>query len=227
MKILVVEDEREIATDIVAGLEDAGYTTHLCGNGEDAWFLGATEKFDAILLDLGLPLLDGLTVLRRWRAEGITIPAIVLTARGSWTERVEGLNAGADDYIAKPFQMAELVARLRALLRRSHGVASPQITAGSLRLDTTTMEASVDGRATHLTPLEFRLVSYLMHHKGRVVSREELKDHVYGDDDGRDDNAVEAMIMRLRRKLGPDTIETRRGHGYLVKAAPQGASGKV
>lgn len=218
MKVLVVEDEHEIASDIVAGLEDAGFATQLCGNGEDAWFLGSTEVYDAIVLDLGLPRLDGLTVLRRLRAEKVATPAIILTARGSWSERVEGLNAGADDYLAKPFQMAELVARLRALVRRSHGVASPQITAGSLRLDTTNMEASVDGRVTHLTPLEFRLVSYLLHHKGRVISREELKDHVYGDEDGRDDNAVEAMITRLRRKLGADAIETRRGHGYCVKA---------
>ena len=218
MKVLVVEDEHEIASDIVAGLEDAGFATQLCGNGEDAWFLGSTEVYDAIVLDLGLPRLDGLTVLRRLRAEKVATPAIILTARGSWSERVEGLNAGADDYLAKPFQMAELVARLRALVRRSHGVASPQITAGSLRLDTTNMEASVDGRVTHLTPLEFRLMSYLLHHKGRVISREELKDHVYGDEDGRDDNAVEAMITRLRRKLGADAIETRRGHGYCVKA---------
>ena len=218
MKVLVVEDEHEIASDIVAGLEDAGFATQLCGNGEDAWFLGSTEVYDAIVLDLGLPRLDGLTVLRRLRAEKVATPAIILTARGSWSERVEGLNAGADDYLAKPFQMAELVARLRALVRRSHGLASPQITAGSLRLDTTNMEASVDGRVTHLTPLEFRLMSYLLHHKGRVISREELKDHVYGDEDGRDDNAVEAMITRLRRKLGADAIETRRGHGYCVKA---------
>lgn len=218
MKVLVVEDEGEIASDIAAGLRDAGFAAHVCDNGEDAWFIASTETFDAIVLDLGLPRLDGLTVLRRLRTEKVNTPAIVLTARGSWSERVEGLNAGADDYMGKPFQMAELVARLRALMRRSHGVSSPQITAGSLRLDTTTMQASVDGRTAHLTPLEFRLVSYLLHHKGRVVSREELKDHVYGDDFGRDDNAVEAMITRLRRKLGADAIETRRGHGYIVGA---------
>lgn len=219
MKVLVVEDEIEIANDIIAGLEDAGFTTQLCNNGHDAWFLGSTEVYDAIVLDLGLPQLDGLSVLRRLRSEQVMVPVIILTARGSWAERVEGINTGADDYLPKPFQMAELVARLRALLRRAHGVSSPQLSAGSLRLDTAQMEATVGGRPTHLTPLEFRLVSYLMHHKGRVVSREELKDHVYGQDDGRDDNAVEAMITRLRRKIGSDTIETRRGHGYCMKVS--------
>jgi two-component system, OmpR family, response regulator len=218
MRVLVVEDEIEIANDILAGLEDAGFSTQLCCNGQEAWFLGSTEDYDAIVLDLGLPQLDGLTVLRRLRAEQVMVPIIVLTARGSWAERVEGINTGADDYLPKPFQMAELVARLRALLRRAHGVPSPLLSAGSLRLDTAQMEATVDGRQTHLTPLEFRLVSYMLHHKGRVVSREELKDHVYGQDDGRDGNAVEAMITRLRRKLGADTIETRRGHGYCMKA---------
>lgn len=218
MKVLVVEDEIEIANDIVSGLEDAGFTTQLCTNGEDAWFLGSTEVYDAIILDLGLPQLDGLSVLRRLRTEQVVVPVIVLTARGSWAERVEGINTGADDYLPKPFQMAELIARLRGLLRRAHGVSSPWLSAGSLRLDTAQMEVTVDGRPMHLTPLEFRLVSYLMHQKGRVVSREELKDHVYGQDDGRDGNAVEAMITRLRRKLGADTIETRRGHGYCMKA---------
>ncbi len=219
MKVLVVEDEIEIANDIMAGLEDAGFATQSCNNGQDAWFLGSTETYDAIVLDLGLPQLDGLTVLRRLRSEQVTVPVIVLTARGSWAERVEGINTGADDYLPKPFQMAELVARLRGLLRRAHGVSSPLLSAGSLRLDTAQMEVTVDGRQTHLTPLEFRLVSYMMHHKGRVVSREELKDHVYGQDDGRDDNAVEAMITRLRRKLGADTIETRRGHGYCMRVS--------
>ena len=219
MRVLVVEDEIEIANDIMAGLEDAGFFTQLCRNGQDAWFLGSTEDYDAIVLDLGLPQLDGLTVLRRLRSEQVMVPIIVLTARGSWAERVEGINTGADDYLPKPFQMAELVARLRALLRRAHGVSSPLMSAGSLRLDTAQMEATVDGRQTHLTPLEFRLVSYMLHHKGRVVSRDELKDHVYGQDDGRDGNAVEAMITRLRRKLGADTIETRRGHGYCMKAS--------
>ena len=143
MRVLVVEDEIEIANDIMAGLEDAGFFTQLCRNGQDAWFLGSTEDYDAIVLDLGLPQLDGLTVLRRLRSEQVMVPIIVLTARGSWAERVEGINTGADDYLPKPFQMAELVARLRALLRRAHGVSSPLMSAGSLRLDTAQMEATV------------------------------------------------------------------------------------
>ena len=220
MKVLIVEDEIEIARDIAASLEEAGFATLQCDNGEDAWFLGSTENFDAIILDLGLPKLDGLSVLRKLRAEGSHVPIILVTARGSWTERVDGINAGADDYLPKPFQMAELIARLRGVLRRAHGVSSPHLTAGPLRLSTAQMTATVDGREVNLTPLELRLVSYLLHKKGYIVSREELKDHVYGNDDTRDDNAIEAMVMRLRRKLGPDVIETRRGHGYGMKADP-------
>jgi two-component system, OmpR family, response regulator len=217
MKVLVVEDEIEIATDIATSLGEAGFAVQTCDNGEDAWFLGSTEVYDAIVLDLGLPRIDGLTVLRRWREEAIATPIIVLTARGSWTERVDGINAGADDYMSKPFQMEELVARLRGLLRRAHGQTSPQIKAGQIELDTNQMRVSVDGRTAQLTPLEFRLISYLLHNKGRVVSREELKDHIYGSEDGRDDNAIEAMVTRLRRKLGFEHIETRRGHGYCLK----------
>lgn len=219
MRILVVEDEIEISKDIASSLGDAGFAVQTCDNGEDAWFLGSTEVYDAIILDLGLPRLDGLTVLSRWRSEEVTTPIIVLTARGSWTERVEGINAGADDYMPKPFQMEELIARLRGLLRRTHGQTNPQIKAGLLELDTNQMLVTVDGRTAQLTPLEFRLISYLLHNKGRIVSREELKDHIYGSEDGRVDNAVEAMIARLRRKLGFEHIETRRGHGYCLKGA--------
>lgn len=218
MRVLVVEDEPEIASDIATGLRDAGLTVELAADGEDAWFRGCTEDYDAVVLDLGLPRLDGLSVLRRWREDERAMPVIILTARGSWSERVDGINAGADDYLAKPFRMEELIARLRALIRRTRGHAAPSIAAGSLRLDTVQMQVTVDGRVAQLTPLEFRLISYLVHNKGRVVSREELKDHVYGDTDGRDDNAVEALITRLRRKLGVPAIETRRGHGYLLRA---------
>lgn len=218
MRILVVEDESEIAADVVSAMREAGFAVESVSNGEDAWFLGSTEDFDAIVLDLGLPRLDGLSVLRRWREEERTVPVIILTARGSWTERVEGINAGADDYLAKPFQMEELIARLRALLRRARGHASPQIAAGALCVDTLQMQVTVAGRSAQLTPLEFRLINYMLHNKGRVISREELKDHIYGDIDGRDDNAVEALITRLRRKLGAPAIETRRGHGYLLRA---------
>jgi two-component system, OmpR family, response regulator len=219
MKILIVEDEPEIAKDIAAAVRDAGFIADTCNNGEQAWFLGTTEDYDVILLDLGLPRLDGLTVLKRWRAEGLTVPIIVLTARGSWTERVEGINAGADDYLPKPFQMVELIARMRALLRRAKGQSTPQLTAGSLILDTAQMQATIDGRPINLTPLEFRVVSYFLYHQGRVISREELKDHVYSHGNDRDDNAVEALIARLRRKLGPESIETRRGHGYFLKVS--------
>ena len=217
MKILVVEDELEIARDISMSLGEAGFAVRSCDNGEDAWFLGSTELYDAIVLDLGLPRLDGLSVLKRWREEELATPIIILTARGSWTERVDGINAGADDYMSKPFEMEELIARLRGLLRRAHGPVNPQIKAGHLELDTNQMRVTVDGHTVQLTPLEFRLISYLLHNKGRVVSREELKDHIYGNDDGRVDNAVEAMITRLRRKLGYEHIETRRGLGYSLK----------
>ena len=158
-------------------------------------------------------------MLRRWREEELATPIIILTARGSWTERVDGINAGADDYMSKPFAMEELVARLRGLLRRAHGQVNPQIKAGKIELDTNQMLVTVDGRTAQLTPLEFRLISYLVHNKGRIVSREELKDHIYGNDEGRVDNAVEAMITRLRRKLGHEQIETRRGHGYSLKVS--------
>lgn len=216
MRLMIVEDELEIAADIARQLTNAGFKSEICGNGEDAWFLGSTEDFDAVVLDLGLPKLDGLTVLRRWRAEGRDMPVIVLTARESWTERVEGINSGADDYLVKPFAIDELVARVRAVLRRTHGHSSSTIKSGSLQLDINQMRVAVDGRHVPLTPLEFRMVSYLVHHQGRIVPGHELREHIYGDDDSRDANAVEALVSRLRRKLGPGIIGTRRGHGYHI-----------
>jgi DNA-binding response OmpR family regulator len=218
MRVLVVEDEVDIADDIAACLAEAGFAVEPCDNGEEAWFLGGTEDFDAVILDLGLPRLDGLTVLRRWRIEGRAMPVIVLTARGSWSERVDGINAGADDYLSKPFQMEELIARLRAVLRRSLGHSSALLSAGEIQLDTRLKSVTVDGRAVHLTALEFRLASYLLHHLGRVVSREEISEHLYGGEHGRDANAIEALIARVRRKLGADSIETLRGQGYRIKA---------
>jgi two-component system, OmpR family, response regulator len=217
MRTLVVEDEAQIAEDMATSLGAAGFAVEICTDGEDAWYRGGVEDFDVVILDLGLPKLDGLTVLRRWRAEGRMMPVIILTARQGWTERVEGINSGADDFLTKPFQMEELVARVRAVLRRTHGHASSTLKAGLLALDTSQMRVSIDGKAITLTPLEYRLVSYLLHHKGRVVPGGELREHVYGDEDSREVNAIEALIVRLRRKLGADVIETRRGHGYSVR----------
>lgn len=217
MRTLVVEDEPEIAADMAKSLDQAGFAVEIASDGEDAWCRGGVEDYDAVILDLGLPKLDGLTVLRRWRSEGRNMPVIVLTARDGWTERVEGINSGADDYLTKPFRMEELIARVRAVLRRTHGFASSTLKAGGLHLDTGQMRLTRDGKAVALTPLEFRLVSYLLHHQGRVVPGGELLEHVYGDQDSREVNAVEALIVRLRRKLGSETIETRRGHGYTIK----------
>ena len=217
MRTLVVDDEHEIAKDIAVSLKAAGFAVETCHDGEDAWFRGGTEDYDLVILDLGLPKLDGLSVLKKWRAEGRTMPVILLTARDGWTAKVEGINNGADDYLTKPFQMEELIARAKAVLRRSLGHSSAIVQSGAMTLDMTQMRISIDGRAIPLTPLEFRLVSYLLHHKGRVVPGSELREHVYGGDDARDPNAVEALIGRLRRKVGTGTIETRRGHGYTIK----------
>lgn len=218
MRILVVEDEPAIAAGITSALEASGYQTHVASDGEDAWFLGDTEDFDLVVLDLGLPKMDGLTVLKRWRGAGRHVPVLILTARGAWPERVEGIDAGADDYLAKPFQIEELLARVRALIRRSVGQAHPVLAAGSLSVDTRQMRVMVDGATIAVSPLEYRLVAYLVHHQGRVVPASELIEHLYGDDDARDANALEAVITRLRRKLGSDAIETRRGFGYTVAA---------
>lgn len=218
MRILVVEDEPAIAAGITSALEASGYQTHVASDGEDAWFLGDTEDFDLVVLDLGLPKMDGLTVLKRWRGAGRHVPVLILTARGAWPERVEGIDAGADDYLAKPFQIEELLARVRALIRRSVGQAHPVLAAGSLSVDTRQMRVMVDGVTIAVSPLEYRLVAYLVHHQGRVVPASELIEHLYGDDDARDANALEAVITRLRRKLGSDAIETRRGFGYTVAA---------
>jgi len=218
MRVLVVEDETRIAEDLRGVLAGAGYLVTLAGDGETAWFKGSTEDYDLVVLDLGLPNLDGLSVLKRWRAEDRRMPVLVLTARGAWSERVEGIDAGADDYLAKPFAMEELMARVRALIRRAAGHAAPVLTAGPLAVDTRQMRVSVDGRAMTLSALEYRLVAYLVHHAGRVVPPGELLEHLYGDDDARDVNALEAVVTRLRRKLGAGAIETRRGFGYIIAA---------
>ncbi len=216
MRILVVEDERRIAADIVATLEAAGYVAEAVDDGDEAWFRGDTEDYDLIVLDLGLPRMDGLAVLKRWRTAGRSMPVLALTARGAWAERVEGIDAGADDYLPKPFRMEELLARARALIRRSAGHGAPIIEAGSLSLDARQMRVAVDGVPVTLSPLEYRLIAYLMHHKDRVVPGPELLEHLYGDDDAREANALEAVVTRLRKKLGPTAIETRRGFGYVI-----------
>lgn len=216
MRVLLVEDEPVIADDVSAALKDAGFLVDHARDGETAWFMGDTEPYDAIILDLGLPRLDGLSVLKRWRSAGQTIPILILSARGSWMERVDGIEAGADDYLPKPFEMAELIVRLRALIRRSAGVAQPVVTAGDLVVDTRRMSIHFGGQPVRVTPLEFRLVDYLIHNQDRAVSSGELSEHLHGLDGAADANAIEAMVSRLRRKLGPGVIETRRGFGYMI-----------
>lgn len=216
MRILLVEDDPAISAGIAAALAGAGFRTDVVTDGEVAWFRGDTEDFDLIILDLGLPKLDGLAVLKRWRAAGRQTPVLILTARGAWPERVEGIDAGADDYLAKPFQIEELIARVRALIRRAAGHGSPILEAGAIRIDTRQMRVMVDGANLSVSPLEYRLLAYLLHYKGRIVSAGELIEHLYGDDDARDANALEALVTRLRRKLGEDVIQTRRGFGYFV-----------
>ena len=222
MRVLIVEDEPRIAADIRQGLEMAGYVADVVADGEAAWFRAETEPYDAMVLDLGLPRLDGLGVLRRLRAAEVALPVLILTARDGWRERVEGIDAGADDYLAKPFRMEELVARLRAILRRTAGHASPVLRAGAVELDTRTRAVSVDGRPTELTALEYRLLAFLLHRPGQVVPAGELLDHLHGVGTEREANALEALLTRLRRKLGPGVIETRRGQGYLI-AGPGGS----
>ncbi|GJE51088.1 Virulence transcriptional regulatory protein PhoP [Methylobacterium tardum] len=222
MRVLIVEDEPRIAADIRQGLEMAGYVADVVADGEAAWFRAETEPYDAMVLDLGLPRLDGLGVLRRLRAAEVALPVLILTARDGWRERVEGIDAGADDYLAKPFRMEELVARLRAILRRTAGHASPVLRAGTVELDTRTRAVSVDGRPTELTALEYRLLAFLLHRPGQVVPAGELLDHLHGVGTEREANALEALLTRLRRKLGPGVIETRRGQGYLI-AGPGGS----
>lgn len=219
MRILLVEDDQRIAAALKAVLEAQGYLVEVEGDGEEAWFLGDTEDYAAIVLDLGLPTMDGLSVLKRWRAAGRTMPVLVLTARGSWSERVEGIDAGADDYLPKPFEMEELSARLRAILRRAAGQAHPVIAAGDVMLDTRQMRVTKAGVPVALTPQEYRLVSYLMHHAGRVVGQQELAEHLQAEHYERESNAVEVLVGRVRRKLGAGLIETRRGFGYIVDGA--------
>ena len=217
MRVLLVEDDARVAEGVTASLVAAGYVVDHETEGEEAWFKGDTEPYAAVVLDLGLPGMDGLSILRKWREAGQTFPVLILTARGSWNERVEGIDAGADDYLPKPVRMEELLARLRAIVRRAAGQATAVVAIGPLTLDTRQMRVSLDGVPIHLSPQEYRLTSYLMHHAGRVVSQMELTEQLYAQDFERDSNAVEVLIGRVRRKLGGGLIETRRGFGYIIE----------
>ena len=217
MRILIVEDESLLANRLAATLGESGYVADIATDGERADFLASTEPYDAVILDLGLPIIDGLTLLERWRAAGIAVPVLVLTARGSWSEKVRGIDGGADDYLTKPFRMEELLARLRALIRRSSGQLTPELRSGALVLDPRTSQVTLDGQPVKLTSHELRVLSYLMHHRGRVVSQSELTEHIYAQTFDRDSNTVEVFIARLRRKLGASTIETVRGLGYRIR----------
>jgi len=216
VKILLAEDEPRLSRQLAGALGDAGYAVDCAFDGERADFLGQTEQYDAVVLDLGLPKIDGLTVLRHWRDAGISVPVLVLTARGSWHEKVQGIDGGADDYVAKPFRIEELLARLRALIRRASGQASPALRCGAVALDPRLAKVTVDGIPVKLTSHEFRVLSYLMHHRDRVVSQTELTEHIYAQSFDRDSNTIEVFIARLRRKLGASVIETVRGLGYRI-----------
>ena len=216
MRVLVVEDELSLSKQLARALSDAGYAVDCAADGEKADFLARTEDYDAMVLDLGLPKIDGLTILRGWRSSGLTVPVLVLTARGSWHEKVQGIDEGADDYVSKPFRMEEVLARLRALIRRSSGQMQPALRCGTVTLDPRLARVTRDGVAVKLTSHEFRVLSYLMHHRNRVVSQSELTEHIYAQDFDRDSNTVEVFVARLRRKLGASVIETVRGLGYRI-----------
>ncbi|TCT08695.1 winged helix family two component transcriptional regulator [Tepidamorphus gemmatus] len=216
MRILVVEDDVDLNRQLVTALTDAGYVVDSASDGEDGHFLGDTEPYDAVVLDIGLPSMDGIRVLEQWRKDGRKMPVLLLTARDRWSDKVAGIDAGADDYVAKPFHMEEVLARIRALLRRAAGHASSELECGPVRLDTRASRVTVDGNPVKLTSHEYRLLAYLMHHQGRVVSRTELVEHLYDQDFDRDSNTIEVFIGRLRRKLGIDCIQTVRGLGYAL-----------
>jgi two-component system, OmpR family, response regulator len=217
MRLLIAEDDPDLARQLTKALADAGYTVDHAGDGEEAHHLGDTEPYDAIVLDLGLPKIDGVTVLRRWREGGRDTPVLILTARDQWSEKVAGFDAGADDYVTKPFHMEEVIARLRALIRRAAGQASPELTCGPLRIDTRSGRASVDGNPVKLTANEFKVLTYLMHHQGKVISRTELTEHIYDQDFDRDSNTIEVFVGRLRKKLEIELIQTVRGLGYRLE----------
>jgi two-component system OmpR family response regulator len=216
MRVLVVEDDPDLGRQLTEALSQAGYAVDLAPDGEEGHFLGETEPYDAAVLDLGLPKMDGISVLESWRRNGKMMPVLILTARDRWSDKVQGFDAGADDYVAKPFHMEEVLARIRALLRRSAGHATNELTCGPVTLDTRSSRVSVNGNPVRLTSHEYRLLAYLMHHGGRVVSRTELVEHLYDQDFDRDSNTIEVFVGRLRKKLGIDVIQTVRGLGYML-----------
>jgi two-component system OmpR family response regulator len=220
MRILVVEDDKDLARQLKNALSGAGYAVDVAHDGEEGHFLGDTEPYDVIILDLGLPVMDGVSVLKQWRRDGRKMPVLILTARDRWSEKVAGFDAGADDYVTKPFQVEEVLARIRALIRRAAGHASAELECGGLVINSGSGRVTVDGAPIKLTAQEFRLLDYLMHHKGKIVSRTELTEHIYDQDFDRESNTIEVFVGRLRKKLGADYIHTVRGLGYRL--APPG-----
>jgi len=216
MRILVVEDDANLNRQLKEALTESGYAVDVAFDGEEGHFLGETEPYDAVVLDIGLPQMDGLSVLESWRRQGKTMPVLLLTARDRWSDKVQGIDSGADDYVAKPFHMEEVLARVRALVRRAAGHASNEIVAGVVRLDVRSGKVTVDGQSIKLTSHELRLLSYLMHHKGKVISRTELTEHLYDQDFDRDSNTIEVFVGRLRKKLPEECIQTVRGLGYQI-----------
>jgi two-component system OmpR family response regulator len=221
MRVLVVEDDQDLKAQLSAALRDAGYVVDTAGDGEEGHFLGDSEPYDVVILDIGLPRMDGLSVLEQWRRAGRTMPVLLLTARDRWSDKVQGIDAGADDYVAKPFHIEEVLARVRALVRRAAGHASNELVCGPVRLDLRASRVTVDGRPVKLTSHEYKVLEFLMHHTGKVISRTELTEHLYDQDFDRDSNTIEVFIGRLRKKLGVDLIETVRGMGYRI--APEHA----
>ncbi|HJP04045.1 MAG: DNA-binding response regulator [Chromatiales bacterium] len=221
MRILVVEDEPALREQLLASLREAGHAVDAAGTGEEGLYMGNEYPVDVAILDLGLPDIDGLEVLSQWRDAGRTFPVLILTARGSWNEKVNGLETGADDYLVKPFHMEEVIARLKALVRRSSGVASTLLEAHSIVLDTTSQRVSLDKQEIELTAFEYKLLEYLMLHSGEVISKTQLAEHLYDEETDRDSNVLEVLVGRLRRKLDPNQteqpIETLRGRGYRFR----------
>jgi two-component system OmpR family response regulator len=217
MRVLVVEDNQEVARQIVEALEQEFFVVDIASDGEEGWFLGDTEPYDTVILDLGLPKLDGLSLLQKWRDNGNRVPVLILTSRDTWRQKVTGLRIGADDYLSKPFKLEEVMARVEALIRRSSGHANPLLRCGRLELEPVSARVTLDGAPVNLTALEYRALQYLMQKQGCVISKSELSEHIYGQDLERDSNVIEVLINHLRRKLEPALIETRRGLGYQMK----------